>query len=151
MLIREPKAMRSDQILAMISAVRGGSEAEQVHLGVYQISHFGGSHFLDEYDHYPDTAVGPYGVCDTVEQLLAACPELEAPGREFVVTVTAIRKADEPPQGGWRWHKWGEYIGTQTPQCEYIYDEPNIEEVLCFHIYERVRGDKALKEAGNDE
>jgi hypothetical protein len=38
--------------------------------------------------------------------------------------------------GGWRWHKWGPYIGTQEPKCEYIHDEPEIEEVFTYHVYE---------------
>jgi hypothetical protein len=138
MLIQEPSMAHTDPILAMIAGINGRSgKTKELRHGVYEIGHFGSSGFLRGYEHYPETTVGPYGVCDSVEQLLAACPELEAPGREFVVTVTTIRKADEPADGGWRWHKWGEYIGTQNPQCEYIHDEPNIEEVLCFHIYER--------------
>lgn len=138
MLISEPSMMHTDPILAMIAAINGRSgNTKEVRPGVYEIGHFGSSGFLREYDHYPETSVGPYGVCDSVEQLLTACPELEAAGREFVVTVTPIRKVDEPADGGWRWHKWGKYIGTQNPQCEYIHDEPNIDGVLCFHIYER--------------
>lgn len=130
--------MRTDPILEMVARINGRSgNAREIRQGIYEIGHFGGSDFLRGYERYPKTTVGPYGVCDSVEQLLAACPELEAHGREFVVTVTTIRKADEPADGGWRWHKWGEYIGTQNPQCEYIHDEPSIEQVLCFHIYER--------------
>jgi hypothetical protein len=38
----------------------------------------------------------------------------------------------------WRWHKWGEYIGTKNPQHEYLYDEDeSIQEVFCYHIYKR--------------
>ena len=121
MLINEPSLMR----------------AKELRQGVYEIGHFGGTNFMRGYEQYPETTVGPYGVCDSVEQLLAACPELEDRGREFVVTVTPVCKDDEPDYGGWRWHKWGKYIGTQNPQCEYIRDEPSIDEVLCFHIYER--------------
>jgi hypothetical protein len=140
MLIQEPKVLAVDPILVVIGLVGGRSPGKELRTGVYQVAHFGSSQFLPGYDHCPNTTVGPFGVCDSVEQLLAACPELETPGREFVVTVTVIRKADEPSEGGWRWHKWGEYIGTQDPQCEYIHDEPTIEEVLCFHIYEKVVG-----------
>lgn len=139
MLIKEPSMMHTDPILAIVATVNGRSGVtKELRPGVYEIGHFGSSHFMEGYEHYPETAVGSYGVCDSVEQLLSACPELEAPGREFVVTVTPIRKDAEPDTGGWRWHKWGMYIGTQNPQCEYIYDEPSIEEVLCFHIYEKV-------------
>ena len=138
MLISERAVMLRHPILTIVAESNGRSgNTEELRTGVYEIGHFGSSNFMSDYESYPETTVGPYGVCDTVEQLLAACPELEAPGREFVVTVTTIRKANEPSSGGWRWHKWGEYIGTQEPQCEYIHDEPNIEEVLVFHIYER--------------
>lgn len=140
MLIQEPKVLAVDPILVAVGFVGGRGPGKELRIGVYQVAHFGSSRFLPSYDHYPDTAVGPFGVCDDVEQLLAACPELEAAGREFVVTVTLIRKADEPSDGGWRWHKWGEYIGTQDPRCEYIHDELKIEEVLCFHIYEKAVG-----------
>jgi len=140
MLIQEPKVMAVDPILAAVGFISGRGSGKELRTGVYQIAHFGGGRFLSGYEHYPNTTVGPYGVCDDVEQLLKACPELEAPGREFVVTVTVIRKADEPAEGGWRWHKWGEYIGTQNPQCQYIHDEPKIEGVLCFHIYEKLSG-----------
>jgi hypothetical protein len=77
-----------------------------------------------------------YGVCDNAEQVIAKYPELETSDRKFVVILTPIIKSAQPSRNGWRWHKWGEYIGTQEPQCEYIYDEPVIEEVLLFHIYE---------------
>ena len=138
MLINEPNLMRADPILEMIATINGRSaKTKKLRTGVYEIGHFGSSNFMCDYDHYPIVTVDSFGVCDSVEQLLESCPELEAPGRDFVVTVTPVRKADQPAKDGWRWHKWGEYIGTQNTQCEYIYDEPHIEEVLCFHIYER--------------
>jgi hypothetical protein len=140
MLVREPAVLAAgtDPIFAAIAALNGrAGENRELRPGVYQIGHFGSSNFLRGYEQYPDTSVGSYGVCDSLENLLEKCPELDAPGREFVVTLTPIRKADEPADGGWRWHKWGEYIGAQEPQCEYIHDEPVIESVFCFHIYER--------------
>ena len=138
MLISEHRALRADPVLALIATFDGSSvSTRELRPGVYEIGHFGSSDFLRDYNHYPETTVGPYGVCDSVDQLLSACPELEAPGREFVVVVTPVRKADQPADWGWRWHKWGDYIGTQKRSCEYIRDEPNIEEVLCFHIYEK--------------
>lgn len=139
MLIQEASVLKEDPILAIIATINGRSpKVKEVQPGIYEVGHFGGGTFLREFDQYPETCVGSYGVCDNIEQLLAACPELEAPGREFVVTITTIRKSEEPEEGGWRWHKWGEYIGNQNPQCEYLYDETNIDEVLCFHIYEKV-------------
>ena len=140
MLIHEPQVQRAsnDPIMEMVARINGReSGSKEIRPGIYEVGHHGASNFLRGYEDYPELTVGPYGVCDSVEQLLAACPELEAPGRDFVVTLTKVRKADQPEDGGWRWHKWGEYIGTQNPTTEYLHDEPNIEEVYCFHIYER--------------
>ena len=80
-----------------------------------------------------------YGVCDGIENLLEVIPELTSTDREFVVLLHKIAKKNQPNEGGWRWHKWGDYIGTQTPTTEYIYDEPEIEVVYCYHIYEKIK------------
>ncbi|MNC81295.1 hypothetical protein D3C75_1343800 [compost metagenome] len=58
------------------------------------------------------------------------------PERKFVVSLAEIRKDEQPEQWGWRWEKWGEYIGTQNSQADYLYDEPEIERVFVYHIYE---------------
>ncbi|MHA1169977.1 MAG: hypothetical protein ACTSRU_19285 [Candidatus Hodarchaeales archaeon] len=78
-----------------------------------------------------------YGVCDNIDQILKRYPELEQPDRYFMVTLKEIRREDQPDRGGWRWHKWGEYIGDQKSEHEYLYDE-EIDSVICFHIYEQV-------------
>lgn len=143
MLVNEPSIMHVDPILGMIASINGrSSTTKELRQGVYEIGHFGSSCFLRDYEHYSVLTINPYGVCDSIEQLLTACPELEASERAFVVTVTPIRKDAQPANGGWRWHKWGPYIGTQNPQREYIHDEPEIEEVLCYHIYEKKTQDK---------
>lgn len=36
---------------------------------------------------------------------------------------------------GWRWHKWGPYLGKHTPKCEYLDEEKNIDYVLLWHLY----------------
>jgi len=78
---------------------------------------------------------GSYGVADNLEQILAKYkPYADDPNHYFCISVQEIRKSEEPEWGGWRWHKWGEYIGVQKPQCEYIRDEPIIESVLVFHV-----------------
>ena len=84
---------------------------------------------------------GSYGVCDSIEQMLERCPMLETSDRKFAVGFTLVRKADQSPQGGWRWHKWGEYIGTQEPKCEYLYDEPVIEQAYCYNVIEFTDGE----------
>lgn len=78
-----------------------------------------------------------YGVCDTPEQPVERFKLRERPEQLFVSYVQ-IRRADQPRDGGWRWHKWGPYIGDQQPTCEYLHDEPVIEQVYTYHIY-RIR------------
>ena len=74
-----------------------------------------------------------YGVCDNYQQVLNHYPELNDPNRKFILSLCKISKKEDD---GWRWHKWGKYIGIQKSQCEYIGDEPEIEEVYVYHIYE---------------
>jgi len=80
---------------------------------------------------------GSFGVCDTPEQLMERLPKVVTEGpRKFVISVTPILKEDQPEHNGWRWHKWGTYIGDKNPTHEYLADEPDIERVYVFTIYE---------------
>ena len=135
----------------LVNISNPGLDARSVRVGVYEIDRFNfdfdikmsvGQMTFKE--HYPsissrdvDGYLGCYGVCDNWEQLLAACPNLDD-GFEtpYCVSLTPIHKADCDEFDGWRWHKWGEYIGVQTPSCEYLFDEPVIELVYCYHIYQ---------------
>lgn len=138
------------EILALIG---GGKPTTTVAQGIFQIGHFSGEHLLPgKWDKYPDLhAAGRdpidamsdedwtncYGVCDDVQQLLDRCPMLvEDPDREFAITLTEVRRDEQPADGGWRWHKWGPYIGAHEPQCEYLYDEEGIDRVFCYHVFE---------------
>lgn len=83
-----------------------------------------------------NTFFGSYGVADNIEQVLEKYkPYVDDPEHHFCFSFTEVRKDQQSDWGGWRWHKWGEYIGTQEPQCEYLYDEPVIESVFVFHVY----------------
>lgn len=76
-----------------------------------------------------------YGVCDSPEQVLEHWPELATDPRRFVILFDEVRKDQQDAHQGWRWHKWGEYIGTRTPECEYLYDEGDaFESVLIFNV-----------------
>jgi len=75
-----------------------------------------------------------YGVCDSPEQVLERWPALAEDPRRFIIFFGEIRKDEQPKHGGWRWHKWGEYIGTKNPQYEYLADEEDIDSVLIFQI-----------------
>lgn len=78
-----------------------------------------------------------FGVCDTWNQIVNKWPTLITDPRRFLIVVTPIVKSEQSPQGGWRWHKWGDYIGDKTPQHEYLYDEDDtIEMIHVFSIVE---------------
>ena len=81
-----------------------------------------------------------YGVADNIEQIKEKYKEWIEKS-DWVIEVTYIFQDKEKAglDGGWRWHKWGEYIGTLEPQCEYLDDEEFGDDwqgyVLCYHIY----------------
>jgi hypothetical protein len=78
-----------------------------------------------------------YGVADNLSQIKERFAKYwTVPDRQFFLALTIMRKNEMDSEGGWRWHKWGEYIGTQEPQCEYLYDEPVIKRAVCFHFHE---------------
>lgn len=145
MLINEPRVLNfaNNPLLAIIASMEKG---EQKHLdtGIYEVNHFGCSPFIDGYKDWPDEKLVNkdgdrfcnYGVCDNYQQILEQCPMLKESNRQFFITIKSVKKKEQSDWGGWRWHKWGPYIGTQQPTTEYIYDEPIIEEVYVFHIYE---------------
>jgi hypothetical protein len=86
----------------------------------------------------PPLPISHHGVCDDLGQLLKACPLLEkSKDREFLISCYPIFKSEEPERDGWRWEKWGPYIGTKTPKADYLYDEPEIDMVVVYYIHER--------------
>ena len=153
-MLVDPLFGERDPIVMLMAAIVGGDmhtgPVRKV-AGVYEINHFNGEHELNRADGWADgfdyqypkleskdqSYFGSYGVCDDYQQVLDQCPMLRESDREFVIFVTAVHKSDQYEEGGWRWHKWGEYIGALTPTCEYLYDEPEIRLVYVYHITER--------------
>jgi hypothetical protein len=93
---------------------------------------------------YPDDApahgdFSGIGVCDTPGQILNGPigDRLRADQREFCISFVHIHKGEPPGRGGWRWHKWGPYIGTGKPEYEYLDDEKDFKDgVYTYHIYQ---------------
>jgi hypothetical protein len=118
--------------------------------GQYEIGHFSldlwmRNIIVDKYPEWkekistrrrPDCELWHIGVVDFPEQLLKLAPFLETDERQFVISFTLIDGEKQPAYGGWRWKKWGPYIGNFSPTTEFIYDEPEIEKVYVYHIYE---------------
>jgi hypothetical protein len=74
-------------------------------------------------------------VCDSPEQFIERYGKvLEKDERIFAVFFTPMLKSEQSPEGGWRWHKWGEYVGDGEPTTEYLYDEPEFERVYTVNI-----------------
>ena len=115
-------------------------EIEGLYLGPLNHDALLPSNIYKSYTHkYPDELEYKfYGVCDSPDQFMTSLGKvIQKLQQKFAVVFTIIRKIDQSSSGGWRWHKWGEYIGEKKPECEYLYDEDDsISEVYIYHIYE---------------
>ena len=72
-----------------------------------------------------------YGLCDNASQVIKYYGKLKEAGRfpgNHIIVLEPMGK------GGWRWHKWGTYIGDFDHCHEYFCDEEGIENVYCFNI-----------------
>lgn len=96
--------------------------------------------FYMGYPCFPNNKLNCFGVCDSPEQFINKFEkDLEVDERVFVVSFCHIGKNPKNKGfgGGWRWHKWGPYIGTGQPHHEYLDDEEGFENgVYCYHIYQ---------------
>jgi hypothetical protein len=88
-----------------------------------------------------DNYIPMYGVADNIEQIKSLYKkQIDDPATKWVITLTPVsqNKEKKGKKDGWRWHKWGSYIGILKPQCEYIDDEnfgEDFQYVICFHLY----------------
>ena len=139
-MLKNPRTGADPVIGQILSLVGGGGKTQQQETGIFFCSHWSfDQEIRNKKEQWPDfEGLGPYGVCDTVQQVKEKYAKwLNDPALNFCISFTKVSKANQPSDGGWRWHKWGEYIGEKEPQYEYLYDEgPEIEEVFCFHIYQ---------------
>ena len=150
---------------AFVEDFCNSSPGEQMSPGVWDTwtHNFGHTYLDDNFDKFPERALAridgvepwkwvtesnvSYGVCDSVEQFLASAvfAYYSVRPEEFLATLVEIKKSDQPNRGGWRWHKWGSYIGQHDIQHEYLDDEEGIESVFCFSIYMRKPTVEALR------
>lgn len=83
-----------------------------------------------------------YGVADSVEQIKSHHKaEIEDEKDKYVIAITKVYqdKSQAGKGGGWRWHKWGEYIGTHDPKHEYLDDEEFGDDFLFVIVYDLYR------------
>lgn len=77
----------------------------------------------------------PYGIADNIKQIFNYYRmQIADPNIDYLITFVRYNNRLQKDVG-WRWHKHGEYIGTQNPIREYFCDEPEIEEVVHFTIF----------------
>lgn len=150
MLVKWDKWGEDPGCMGILSIIGGGADPTPTATGIdgiYQINHFNMNYCFSgaKIEEYPrnmgdgEEYLGCYGVADSPDQLFNLprfVKHVRESERKFVVGMHRIVKSEQDPTGGWRWHKWGEYVGVQDPQMEYLYDEPVIEEVWTYHIYE---------------
>lgn len=135
---------------SLIWSFLGGGIEQRLEQGVYVSNSFNWNHGYphlikeefpfstmarDDWSLY-DRLPADYGVADNHEQIIDRWPELKTMEQNFIIVLTPVRREDQSDWGGWRWHKWGEYIGTQNPQHEYLYDDTHIDLVYAFSIVE---------------
>lgn len=82
-----------------------------------------------------------YGVADNITQIKKHFKKyINDKNEKYIIAINPIfqHKEHAGEGDGWRWHKWGPYIGKLNPQCEYLDDEEfgdDFQYVLCFDIY----------------
>jgi len=95
-------------------------------IGIYQCNfgfYFSFDEFNEKVDEFPKDLQNTYGVADNTEQIkqfYKGC--IEDSVKNYVIHLTPVYQEIENKGkgGGWRWHKWGNYIGDLNPQYEHL-------------------------------
>jgi len=142
---------------------------EPIEEGVYVVPSFnfdnlvGVRDFNMKYPNFPmdDGWFGSFGICDTPEQFMQKYgDDLKKDERTFVIGFCHVAKVPGE-RGGWRWHKWGSYVGEGEPKQEYLAEEEGFDDgVYVYSIiqidgpdlndeyspFKKITGEKELKE-----
>lgn len=95
----------------------------------------------DRYKIFPNHEKATYGVADDIQQIKDYYKEeIESKDKKYCLALTPVwqEKENKGKGGGWRWHKWGEYIGNLNPRYEYLDDEDfgdDFRYVITFTLY----------------
>lgn len=134
--------IKNDNFLKSMNTLMGQGTHKRIQKGIYNWWDF--SNFLEiDFDHQCPILpidIPCYGVCDSIEQFLQRYQELlENSEKNYAISFSHIAKKPENKGngGGWRWHKWGGYIGDGTPEHEYLDDEEGFNDGVCiYHVYQ---------------
>lgn len=107
----------------------------------YRLSQKYGKKWTEHKELFGMKRMSKYGVCDNPHQVIEHYKPfwnelITNRNKKFVVLMTPVFREDMEESGDWRWHKWGEYIGNQNPQHEYLYDDKHIDLVFTYNIIE---------------
>lgn len=119
------------------AAMLGDVMPNQVSTGIYKDAGFNSRGLSSQIDSN-DYDNNHYGVADNVEQIIKKFPSINDEDGKYIIAYQRLSRDEEPQDGGWRWHKWGEYIGDKEPQCEYLAHEPEIESIIVFNVFKLV-------------
>ena len=137
-MLTNPKINDSENQTCIDKMIIGCEVNNIIEDGIIMTNSYNFNHYIinTKDDYYDFDDLGSYGVCDNIDQVKAKYAKwLNDPNLNFCISFTSVKKSEQSKSGGWRWHKWGGYIGTQDPKCEYLYDEEDIEEVFAYHIF----------------
>ena len=143
-MLVDPKIEYDIELMKILSFIGQREEAIKQETGIFLSKSFCFDNSIknEKNDYFSFTNdleyLSPYGVCDTIEQVKEKYKNwLNDTVLKFCISFTKVIKSEQPSIGGWRWHKWGKYIGNKNPEFEYLYDEnDDIQEVYCYHIYQ---------------
>lgn len=76
-----------------------------------------------------------FGVADNIEQILEYYPELLKSKDKFIVIFSDVYRKDQPEHYGFRYEKFGNYIGIQDIKHEFMYDDKHIDKVIIYWIF----------------
>lgn len=80
-----------------------------------------------------------YGLCDNEMQVCNKYKDLlEDKNRKFIIVLSNIYRNCQPDEYGFRFHKWGKYIGDYEITCEYLKNQTNMDKVVVYCIIEVV-------------
>lgn len=108
---------------------------------LYETNKKEGETLLQYYFRTLKNQVPQFGVADNIKQIKEFYKkQIKDKKTKFIISVTPVTqdKENKGKGDGWRWNKWGKYIGKLDSKCEYLDDEEFGEDfkyILCFHLY----------------
>lgn len=151
-MLVNPEFNMNSQIVRILSVMGQVSKPVKLKEGVFISKTFSLNNLVvdsvkvEPFPEFPyesfDDYIATYGVCDTFEQVYEHFKDVlwNNKERKFFLSFCPVYKKDQPPADGWRWHKWGKYIGTHEIEYEYLVDEVGIKMVYCFQLHEVTGG-----------